>query len=108
MIARSIVTVSILAAYSMPFNSPAAHANPATPMPVIESSAVQLCTAIDRNPNQLGVRTGLRGLEDRGFDDLDGALILLTAVHHVCPQYKDLVDATMERALGDQKCTKET
>lgn len=72
-------------------------ANPATPMAVIEAAAAQLCGAIDLDPTESGVRAGMQGLYKRGLDDLDGALVLLTAVHHVCPAHAHLVATSLSQ-----------
>ena len=42
-------------------------------MPVIESSAAQLCAAINGNPAEAGVFDGMESLQNRGLDETDGA-----------------------------------
>ena len=54
-----------------------AMANPATPMAMIESSAAQLCGAINGNPTEDGVIAGMSGIADAGLDEMDGALVLI-------------------------------
>ena len=54
-------------------------------MPVIESAAVQLCDAINANPSEAGVVDGFDAMFGRGVDDVDSALVMITAIHHACP-----------------------
>lgn len=74
---------------------PPASANPATPMSVIEAAATQLCEAIGLDPTEFGVRAAMRGLHKQGLDELDAALVLLTAIHHVCPDYQEVATQTL-------------
>ena len=73
---------------------------------VIESSAAQLCAAIDGNPTDGGVFDGMASLQNRGLDETDGALVLITAVHHVCPQHEPLVMGTMSPLAAEELCNK--
>jgi hypothetical protein len=83
-----------------------AQANPATPLPVIESSAAQLCGAINANPTPEGVDAGMNGLGGNGLDQIDGALVLITAIHHVCPQHQELIMNVMSPAAAQELCGK--
>ena len=76
------------------------------PPPVIESSAAQLCSAINGNPTESGVFEGMASLQNRGLDEMDGALVLITAVHHVCPQHEPLVMGTMSPLAAEELCDK--
>ncbi len=87
-------------------SSAVAEANPATPMSTMESSAAPLCGAIDRNPTKDGVIDGMNGLGNRGLDDMDGALVLISAVHHVCPQRAALMMSVMDPMAADELGTK--
>ena len=53
MITKTVLCAAVVGAGVVLSNSAVAQANPATPMPVIESSAAQLCGAIDR-PSHCG------------------------------------------------------
>jgi hypothetical protein len=103
---RTIRYAAVLGASAVLVSSAVAHANPSTPMPMIESSAAQLCGAIDDNPTTAGVMEGVDGLSNRGFDDLDGALVLLSAIHHVCPQHEALVMGMFEAIANEEACDK--
>jgi hypothetical protein len=72
MIKNTLSCAAAIGASSGVLSSPVAQANPATPMPVIESSATQLCGAINRNPPKAGVMDGLTSLQNRGLDKADG------------------------------------
>jgi hypothetical protein len=85
-----------------------AQANPATPMAVVESSAAQLCGAISATPTKAGVMEGLTKLQNRGLDAADGALAILIAIHHECPQHEDLVMNTIGVLAAEEGCTKPT
>ena len=87
-------------------SSAVAHANPATPLPVIESSATQLCGAINDNPSDDGVMDGMTSLQDKGLDEMDGALVLITAIHHVCPQHEELLMGIMDPIAAEELCAK--
>lgn len=89
-------------------SSAVAHANPATPMAVIDSSAADLCGAINANPTDDGVINGLTSLQDRGLDEVDGALVLITAMHHVCPQHESLLMGLTTSAAAEAICTNDT
>lgn len=84
----------------------AAQADPTTPMPVIDSSAAQLCGAINDDPSDDGVLEGMNSLQDKGLDEMDGALVLITAIHHVCPQHEDLLMGVMDPIAAEELCTK--
>lgn len=86
--------------------SAVAHANPATPMPVIESSAKQLCSAINADPTEDGVFGGMARLAEGHLDEMDGALVLLTAVHHVCPQHEELMMSVIDPMAAEELCGK--
>jgi hypothetical protein len=103
---KNILCAAIVGASAVLTSSAVATANPATPMPTIESSAAQLCGAIDRNPTEGGVMGGMRGLENTGLDAVDGALVLITAVHHVCPQHESLIMDAIDAAAGEEVCDK--
>ncbi len=105
MINKSLMYIS--AATCLALTSPAvAQANPATPMPVIESAAVQLCDAINANPSEVGVVDGFDAMSGRGFDDVDGALVMITAIHHACPQHEELIVNVMDPIAAEELCTK--
>lgn len=87
-------------------SSAVAQANPATPMPVIESAAVQLCGAINGNPSEEGVRDGFGAMFSQGLDDMDGALVMITAIHHSCPQHQELIMNVMNPVAAEELCTK--
>jgi len=106
MIKRAFTCATALAASALLLSADVAHANPATPMPVIESSAAQLCAAITRNPTKSGVMNGMNSLQNRGLDEADGALVLITAIHHVCPQHEAVMMNIMGPMAADELCTK--
>lgn len=87
-------------------SSAVAQANPATPLTVIESSAAQLCGAINGNPIEGGVIDGINSLDNRGFDQMDATLVVITAIHHVCPQHEALIMRTMGSAAAEELCSK--
>jgi hypothetical protein len=105
-IKKTVLCAAVIGASTLLTSSALAQANPATPMPVIESSAVQLCGAINANPTRAGVIDGLNILEDRGLDEVDGALVLITAIHHVCPQHEALMMATLDPIVAQEVCSK--
>lgn len=107
MSAKSVVCTVILATSAALPTAAVAQANPATPMPVIESSAAQLCGYIDRDPSKEGVMAGMGSLGNRGFDEIDGAMVLITAVHHVCPEYKPLIDSIVDPIAAEEICGKQ-
>ena len=84
--------------------SAVAQANPATPMHVIDESAAQLCGSVDRDPDEDGVVDGMKSLAGRGLDEMDGALVLVTAMHHACPQHEDLLMGVMEPVAAEELC----
>ena len=103
---KNILCAAIIGASAVLASRAVATANPATPMPTIESSAAQLCGAIDRSPTEGGVMGGLRSLENTGLDEVDGALVLITAVHHVCPQHETLIMDALDAAATEEVCDK--
>jgi hypothetical protein len=103
---KNILCAAIIGASAVLASWAVATANPATPMPTIESSAAQLCGAIDRSPTEGGVMGGLRSLENTGLDEVDGALVLITAVHHVCPQHETLIMDALDAAATEEVCDK--
>lgn len=97
--------ISTLAITGVLVSSAVAQADPATPMSVIEESAVQLCASVDRSPDADGVIEGIGAVAvGQGLDEIDGALILLVAVHHACPQHEDLLMGVMEPIAADELC----
>jgi hypothetical protein len=108
MIKNAIVCAASIGASTIILSAAVAQANPATPMPVIEASAAQLCGAINGSPTEGGVMDGLNSLQNRGLDDADGALILLTAIHHVCPQHEALMMDIMGPIAAEELCTERT
>ena len=105
---KTALYVSVLAISAVLTGSAAAHANPATPMSAIESSAAQLCGAINGNPTENGVIAGLNSLDNRGLDHMDGALVLVTAIHHVCPQHEALMMGVLDPIAAEEICGKPT
>jgi hypothetical protein len=105
-IKKYLLCAAIIGASAVLTTSAVATANPATPMPTIESSAAQLCGAIDRSPTEAGVIGGLRSLENTGLDEVDGALVLITAVHHVCPQHETLIMDAVDTVAAEEVCDK--
>jgi hypothetical protein len=103
---KSVRYAAAIAASAVLTTSAVAQANPATPMPMIEASAAQLCGAINGNATKGGVIDGLNGLQNRGLDDLDGALVLITAIHHVCPQHEVLMMSVLDPIAVDEICNK--
>ena len=87
-------------------SSAVAQANPSTPMAVIDSAASELCGAVNTNPTPDGVIDGINRVSNRGLDELDGALVMITAIHHVCPQYEDLIMDAVNPIAADELCTK--
>jgi hypothetical protein len=76
-----VLCAAVIGVSAMLTSSAVAQANPATPMPVIESSAAQLCGAINGIPPRTGVIDGMNSLDNEGSDQFDGALVLITAIH---------------------------
>jgi hypothetical protein len=105
-IKKTVLCAAVIGASAVLASSAVAHANPATPMPVIESSAGQLCGAIDGNPTPDGVIDGMSSLENRALDEVDGALVLITAIHHVCPQHEALMMGVLDPIAADELCNK--
>jgi hypothetical protein len=106
MIKKVAICAAAIGASAVLASSAVAQANPATPMPAIESSAAQLCGVINGNPTPDGVFEGLNSLENRGLDEMDGALVLMIAIHHGCPQHETLVMDTMHPIAAEELCSK--
>jgi hypothetical protein len=107
-IRQTVLAAAVIGASAVLTASAAAHANPATPMSTIDSSAAQLCGAIDRNPTESGVIAGMHSLDNNGLDEMDGALVLITAIHHVCPQHQPLMMRVMDPIATEEICNKPT
>lgn len=105
MISNAVIRAAVVGAVAVLLSSGVAQADPATPMTAIESAAVQLCGAINGDPTADGVVDGLNNLQGRGFDEIDGALVLIIAVHHVCPRHEALTMGTMEPIAAEGLCT---
>jgi hypothetical protein len=103
---KAVLCTAIIGASAVLTSSAVATANPATPMQTIESTAAQLCGAINANPTEDGVIAGISSLENRGLDEIDGALILITAIHHVCPQHEALMMGVMHPLAAEDLCNK--
>jgi hypothetical protein len=106
MIAMRIAFAAMLVGAGVATGTPVAQANPHTPMSVIDASAAELCAAVAADPTADGVMTGMATMDGGGLDDVDAAMVLISAVHHVCPQYGDLVMGTMEPVAADELCPK--
>jgi hypothetical protein len=65
MIKNIVICAAAIGASAVLASSAVAQANPATPMPAIESSAAQLCGVINGNRTPDGVFEGLNSLEQR-------------------------------------------
>jgi hypothetical protein len=85
-----------------------AQGNPATPMATIESSAAQLCSCVNDEPTDNGVIEGLSSLGNRSLDGVDAQLVVITALHHVCPQHRDLVMNSMIPFAVEEICAERT
>jgi hypothetical protein len=103
---KILVHAAAIGASVLLTSSAVAQANPATPMSTIESSAAQVCGFINRNPTEEGVIDGMNSLINSTLDEMDGALVLLTAVHHVCPQRQALVWSVLDPMAADELCNK--
>ncbi len=103
---NTLLCAAAIGASAVLASSAVAQANPATPMPVIESSATQLCGAINGNPSDDGVMAGMTSLQDKGLDEMDAALVLITAIHHVCPQHEELLMGVMDPIAAEELCAK--
>ena len=107
MINKMVFCAAVIGFGAVLSGSAVAQANPATPMPMIESSAAQLCGTINGNPTADGVIDGINRLEHRGLDDIDGALVLVTAIHHVCPQHEELMMGVIDPIATKDLCSKQ-
>ena len=105
-IKKTVLCTAVIGASAVLASSAVAQANPVTPMPVIESSAAQLCGVINGDPTEGGVLDGMAGLDNRGLDEMDGALVLITAIHHVCPQHEALVMGIMGSVAAEEICAR--
>jgi hypothetical protein len=105
---KTILYAAVIGASAVLIGSAVAQANPATPVSAIESSAAQLCEAMNRDPTEYGVIAGVNSLENRGLDEMDGALVLITAMHHVCPQHEALMIGVMDPIAAQEICNKPT
>jgi len=86
-----------------------ASANPATPIPVIDDNARILCDTVNQNPTQGGVIAGVDLISLGPLDALDVAYVLITAVHHTCPQHERLIMGVVEEFAypdGTEGCRK--
>ena len=108
MIKNTLLCAAAIVASAVLASSAVAQANPATPMPMIESSAAQLCGAINGNPHRGRGNRRAEQPADRGLDEMDGALVLITAIHHVCPQHQELVMDSMVPIAAEELCTERT
>jgi hypothetical protein len=106
MINNSVICAVVIGASTVLISSAVAEANPATPMPVIDSAAAQLCGAVNGNPTEGGVIDGLNSLEGSSLDETDGALVLITAIHHVCPQHEALIMGFLDPIATEELCNK--
>ena len=105
---NAVLYAAVVGATAVLTGSAVAQANPATPMSTIDSSAAQLCGAIDSNPTEDGVIAGANTLQNKGLDEMDAALILITAIHHVCPQHQALMMRVMDPIAAKEVCNKTT
>ena len=105
-IKKTVLYAAVIGASAVLTSSAVAQANPATPLTVIESSAAQLCGAINGNPTEGGVMDGMNSLGNRGLDQMDGALVLITAIHHVCPQHEALMMGIVGSVAAEELCSK--
>lgn len=108
MIRQSVLSAAAIGASAVLIGSAVAHANPATPMSTIDSSAAQLCGAINRDPTENGVIAVMHSLDNNGLDAMDVALVLITAIHHVCPQHEPLMMRVMDPIAAEELCNKPT
>lgn len=108
MIKKTALVAAAIGASAVLASSALAQANPATPLPVIESSAAQLCDSINGDPTSHGVVDAMNHLANRGLDEMDGALVLITAIHHVCPQHEELVMGVVSPVAAEELCAKPT
>ena len=51
---------------------------------------------------------GLSSLGDRQLDEMDAQLVVITALHHVCPQHQELVMSSMIPLAAEEVCTERT
>jgi hypothetical protein len=105
-IKKTVLRAAVIGAIAVLTSSAVAQANPATPLTVIESAAAQLCGTITANPTEDGVMDGMNSLDNRGLDQVDGALVLITAIHHVCPQHEALMMGILGSAAAEELCRK--
>ena len=108
MINRTLISAVVIGAGAILAGSAVAVANPGTPMPVIDAAAAELCGAVNTNPTEDGVLVGLSALEDNRLDEMDGALVFITAIHHVCPQHESLMMKVLDPIAAEELCSKPT
>ena len=106
-IRKTILCTAVVGVSALTLSSTVAQANPSTPMSVIEASAAQLCGAVDAHPTTGGVIDAMTGLDGRGLDEVDAAMVLITAMHHVCPQHATLLMGTIDPIAADELCTRQ-
>lgn len=104
MIKHMTIKLAALGSGALLFGSSLAQANSSTPMTVIDSTAGQLCRAIDRDPSPGGVVDALSGTEAPGLDEVDLSMVIASAIHHVCPQYGDLLTNVSVSVASDELC----
>lgn len=105
MIKRTMIAAAV-AALAVNSGTAIAQANPATPMPVIDATASELCGAIDADPTEGGVIDAVNDVDSRGLDEMDGAMVMITAMHHVCPQHQELMWRVIDPVAAQELCTK--
>jgi hypothetical protein len=103
---KSVLCAVVIGASTVLTTSAVAEANPSTPMPVIESAAAQLCGVVNANPTENGVIDAMNSLENRTLDEMDGALVMITVIHHVCPQHEPLMRGIIAPMAVEELCTK--
>ncbi len=86
MIKKVLLSTAAIVASEVLTSSAVAQGNPTTPMATIESSAAQLCAYVNDDPTHNGVIEGLSSRGDRCLDELYAQLVVITALHHVCPR----------------------
>lgn len=108
MIKNTLLCAAAIGASTVLTGSAVAQANPATPTATIESSAAQLCAYVNDHPTENGVMEGLSRLGKRSLDEMDAQLVVITALHHVCPHHQELVMNSMTPLAAEEICTERT
>jgi hypothetical protein len=108
MTTKALWYAAAISASAVLASSAVAQGNPATPMATIESSASQLCSYVNDDPTENGVIEGLSSLGNRSLDEMDAQLVVITALHHVCPQHEELVMNSMIPFAEEEICTERT